>query len=834
MPLKGCWFKVREWKLLYILLFAELCFNSSVYAQKKIKDIVVPTQIKGHPPSFSATPRAKLMGKVGQSLRFKVQVQDPKNNKNSKTRILWLYNESPICQGETCEINVDGIKVSPGYGKLRIIATNRAGSVQSIHRIRITGRPKKNIKKYKVVNIVSRKIKPTVYTFKENQSWIRANRSQGIYLNSSDSFKIVGSSPQNIPWEGVLKGKGKSVLQLKGSDEKEFFVLKNSLGYLRGGKENPHFHFSRGHVRARSKKPDTNPKGKLILSTPEAEVYSQGVTDIYMARISPIKKKKNKKPDKLDPLAAKQFTMFSTRIVVLSGKAIVHVNRKGSAPQVLSFPAGLEMRIYEDGFTSPVQAPKAKIVEAILKLTTTPEEVMTLRLKQEAAKKLDLPSVLKEAKVLIDNEDFFTALEKLEPLTLRTKESARIPLYLGMTRKGLYQLVAAEKLLKQARTKDKSLYLAPWHLALMKMEDKKWAPALTYFEDAEPYIPDETVHSAEVNYYKGVTHFQLGNHFSSKNSFTYALWEDSLNFQLKQSSAKFLESIHKQKPWLLVINETVGYDTNILKLTEDQDLPEGFPQRDVFNSVTAVIFSWKQSEKNGEELRTIQQEYGAKAIAIINLTTGFSSLDAYVFEFTPVQHLPKQKAKITEKVNLLMADGKPTSLTFGVEGAAFSAKLGVNYEHDLLFEEGAEDASGVNKSNIKLNAGYDLIIPGIIGGVLSLGTEATGKFALETSENSSTTYTASLNTGLNWTPATRLSLGLSIPFKYSLVIPSSEAPDDAESSNTIDVSGSSTINYFIAPWLTSGISGGYSLQKSSDQDELVNGITFSISLTGIF
>ena len=770
----------------------------------------IPVQVGTPPPQFTELPPKAIQGSIGQQLRLQANAENS-DPKITKIRIIWVLQNKKVCEGPTCLLPLDGKGITSGVYRMLILAISPTGSAKSFHTLRVLDSPVPVSRLMESV-VKPEKAKVQKYNFQSDKVWMRANRGSGFYITTGTPLNYIGRAPQNINWEGIVRGKGRSVLQIH-SRNLDWFLLRSSRAVLESGANNGRWlNLKSGHMRFVGK----NPEKSLLLQTPEAKIFAKGGIDFYASRLPKLKLKEPEGKDTPpDPFLNKRLRMSSTQITLLSGTA-TFISALGKETNI---PNGLTLTIFSDGSVSRPEKPKPKRVGTVLNLTKTPEQVAWLRQKEEEIKNLDLDELLTETKKLLEGEDYFTALEIIEPLQIRKEEDVRVPLYSGLTYKGLYQLSLAEQNLQVAIKRDPKLYEGHWHLGLMEMEEKKWAEAEKHFNNSAPNIPKDEEESYELHYYRGVTRFQQQKDFSARNDFTRALWANDLSAQLKQSSAQFLGIISDRKPWQFIANQGVGYDSNVLKLNTGDELPTDYPQKSTINSTTALILNWKQLPKNtaGTE-RELRWGAGAKAIAVMNLVSGFESLNAYVFELNTLQDFTKKKLIFTEQITLIFTGGEPTTLTPALVANWDTLTGTVSYSHDLAY-----DGTGTDSSSLGLSGEWAPKVPDYKGFVFALSNTVGLTYPFDSASPLSLDLGVAPSATYPFNP--RFSVNLATPFGYTI-----QSGEGAENSGSLATNFGMT--YFIQPWLTLGGGPGYAMEFSSSGT--ANSLTANLSLTGIF
>ena len=799
-------------------------------------------------PRFESVPGSGIAGFLGQTLVLSVS---PKKIEGSAqdTFVAWVLNGEVLCIGNECEIPLDGKKLNVGTASLLVLAYNNYGSTLTRHVLQVVRgnwdpsqpftnkfKKKESIEKVDPKITAASKDLPRVYMVKGN-----AVQAYPDYL------QLFGSVPRNVEWQGRFKTAGSSVLRLQDPKSGDWFLLSKTDTAVQRNPSNPGariLRMSRGGLRLRgapaaANSADSANKTKKFLEdvrilTDEIDVTPAVGSDLSVLRIPPnaanLAKRKTRKPGEELPLKEQ----YSSRMVVIAGSARIDIPKaEQGKPKSVVLPPGVEFVVYENGTVLPLARPNPARMERLMKLTLSPEEIAERALAKKAQPKItDLPAHLKKVEDAIAAEDYFDALNLIVAVEDRAAEDVRIPYYSGVGQRGIYQLAEAEKSFKKAAAQDPHFALAPWQLAQMKLEEKKYTEAKQHFDEAQSRMKSDDKLAPEYHYYSGVVRFQQGSEFSSRSAFTRALWEQNLDAALKQSAGSFMKTLGAQKKWSFVAPLGMQYETNGLGLASSESVPEGFPKRSLARMIAGGIFTYDQAL--GQEKPGFYWGGGAKVISLKNFPSGFKQLDALVLEASVSQTSlrfdknPDGKGepvpgslKFTEIYSPLFLGGKLFTHTFtlDVNTGKFNASVG--------FEADAQGKGDESKSAIVLKQAYSLDLGEVAPDAFSADFEADERIVTKktTLNGNQLTLSATPNFSVPFSLRTSAKFSLLTGVQFTLLNPVN---------TQYKASPSASLNYFITPWLLGigQVANEFSIYKPGTRT--VSKPLVSVMLTGIF
>lgn len=795
-------------------------------------------------PVITLRPPRGIAAYLGQTLELRVDAE-VSPQRNERPFFVWILNSKVVCTGKVCLLPLDGDAVDVGTKSLSIVAFHAGGSSLSEHILQVVqgswrkGQPfnRKTVKK------ITSRIAPA----KENESFKGTDSEETLKegygntpppLDTSKDYAyalngggvhaypghlmILGDIGQNIRWTGRIRTSTTGVLKIESKDRGFWYVLKRSTIRLirKSGERAREIAVEQGGVRLRTnRRSEEAGQGAMPLEdrgieTAEARIIGLAGSDFFVVRTEGSEQAPTAPSDSRQPLAARD----STQVIVISGSVQIRLKKFiDGQPNVYNLPTGMAFTVYSDGQVEPSQKPNMESMEKLQAITITPAEVVAqvAAANAAAAKKINLDVVIKQAEDQLASEDFFEILATLAPVMSRASEDARLPYYVGLANKGLYQLAEAETQLKQAHAIDPTTPNPPWQIALMKMEEKKWSEAQEWLERAKQNLPSDDPRQAEYLYYSGVTEFQTGHDFAARSDFTRALWANDLESSLQGSASSFLKTLTERKGWGLVVPFGAQYDANVLSLLGSDPVPEGFQQRSLVRNIAGFIFSADKSALAQES--GTYWGFGAKALAINNIPRSFKPLDVILGEVSlsqskvTITKVPKDLAKPTgemtdarqttkysQSLGIVLLNSKATTATFTLGVISpLSVIGGLDVDVNLAYEASlAPNPSSLFGANDSLTLSESATFP--------LAQFTSGQLALPLGLKQKIPFKSNATTGLGLTVSAtptyshmvtqRLSATLGLKAEPNLVL------SKPKSTTTWTVGTNTGLMYFVLPW----------------------------------
>ena len=806
-------------------------------------DLSTPSLI----PRAEKVPPAVMSAFLGQALSLSVQLKKIAGTE-SETQVAWYVGGKPLCHGEACDINLDGKRLNVGTHELTIVIFNGHGSSKTRHFINViqgTWNPTLPFAAKSRKKISNSEIEFVDKSVSENELRISALVGAGAYA-SSQQFMVVGSVPRAIDWVGRFKAGAGASLRLQDPTNGEWFLVGGTdLQFIPPAVPNSRILKIRsGSVRYNAPngvKKDVKDRkllDRIALQTEELSVTPSEGSDIYLARIAPVKKQTGKNALQNTSDSSTPSDKWATHVVVLGGSAQITIAKgEGGKSKILTLPPGVEFIVFSDGRVAPLGKPNVKRMEKLYRLTTTPEDLAEVARLKAAHKNIDIKAHLKKIDALLDREDFFEVLQELTPLEDRFQENFKIAYYFGLANKGVYQNDEAERWFKIAAKQNDKNVLPLWQLAQMRLEEKKWPEARRYLDESYAKMSSADPQYLEYFYYSGVTEFNLGNDFAARADFTRALWQAGLDNALKGSAAGFLQSLSKRKSWNAVGLMGAQYDGNALGLAASDPVNPPFKRRYVMRSISGLIFNYDPAAAGGE--LGLHWGGGMKAIALRNFSnTEFHSLNATVGELNSTQtyiyknsEVPSAPAgapaapfivqKVTEALGMVWVDGKWVSASVNI---AFS-KEKIEASAAFNFDPVGKLSENKNAFNFRQVYGFGIFASPKMTSDLDI--------ALDESYVLHKSIANGHSIGYSITPSVSFPISPRLITKLSLLIGSNSVfltPIKTEYKTNATLG----CTYFIMPWLMviSSVNDEFTIKKTEGKS--VNKPGASVIFTGIF
>jgi tetratricopeptide (TPR) repeat protein len=633
-------------------------------------------------------------------------------------------------------------------------------------------------------------------------------------------FKILGDIGQNFRWTGRMRTSTNGVLKIESKDRGDWYVLKRStVRLLRKSSEGAReIAIEQGGVRLRTirRSEDAGPGAMPLedqgIETAEARIVGLEGSDFFVVRTEATQQSPQPTADAQN---SKSPARDSTQVIVISGSVQIKLKKfLEGQPNLYNLPTGLAFTVYSDGQVEPSQKPDNESMEKLQAITITPSEVVAqvAAANAVAAQKINLDTVIKQAEEHLASEDFFEILSTVAPVMSRAGEDARLPYYVGLANKGLYQLAEAETQLKQANTIDPTYPNAPWQLALIKMDEKKWNEAQEWLDRAKQHLPSDDPRQAEYYYYSGVTEFQTGSDFAARSNFTRALWAKDLESSLQGSAGSFLKTLTERKGWGLVVPFGAQYDANVLSLLGSDPVPEGFPQRSLIRTIAGLIFSADKSSLAQES--GTYWGFGAKALAITNLPRSFQPLDVIIGEVSlsqsavTISKVPKDPnkpggemtdaratTKYSQSLGVVMLNSKATTATLTLGVVCPSSVIGgLDLDVNVAYEANLVDSPFGASDSVTLAQNATFPLAQFTSGQLALPLGFKQKLPFKNDETNGFGLTLSATPTYSHMVTQRLSATFGLKAEPNLVF------SKPKSTTTWTVGTNAGMMYFVLPW----------------------------------
>lgn len=617
-------------------------------------------------PRFTQVPPAEIPVLPGTPLRLTVALRaNPRPD--TEQLVAWIVDGRVLCEGLTCALNLKPEQLSSETKVLQILAYGHWGSASSFHTLkRAATTPGKT------AAVAFTGEAPSMNPGKLAAFTLRGN----ALVSVPNGFLGLGPVARNLEWSGNIRTLNLGILRIQGPALPRWTILPRTDAALiseeagRGAAEV--LSLTRGGVRVTYGilgQAAPARETRYEVRTPEARVFLPFHADAVVQRTRPGAKaleRRSKRPKGEAIPAAEQV---ATRIILLRGSAEIAALGANAAKEVVkNLPIGVELVILEDGTMLPLSRPTAARMERITKLTLSYEDELERKRFLKANAVEDIKAHLRTLEELAKDEDFFELLNAALRAEPYASEEPLVSYYIGVGHRGVYQIAEAEKHLNVAFKRMPADPRPSWQLGQIRMEEKRWAEASAYFEQASSKMDSGHPLYPEYCYYAGVARFEQGQFFSARTLFRRSLWEQSLDDSLKLSAGSFLQEIGKKRVWNVLIPFGVQYDGNPLGLSSADAVPPGVSPGAAVRPLAGLIFNYDTSvlaEKDGW-----YPGFGAKVLQTLHFPRSFSLLDATLMDATfsytkkTLGEKPDQ-LKIDGVVGGLMIDRKFSSLSFG-------------------------------------------------------------------------------------------------------------------------------------------------------------------------
>lgn len=782
-------------------------------------------------PLIHSAPPERMVAYLGQTLRLNSRVFVSRHAE-SATFAVWILNGTLVCKGLTCNLPLDGKRAGPGVASLVLLVYNIHGSVSSRHFIKVlpsswdpaTPLPADQVRR---IDLVPAEIRAKPHDPKKLYAQMKAGHAVQAY--PGDAI-VLGPAPRNFTWRGTVRMAKEAVARIAGEHGTEWYLMDikaTSLNEtMREGFPVRRLWMDHGRARVRMKTQAERVLSGHTIETPEARVQLASGMDTFVVR-EPRPEKKGE---------------WITRIIALSGKTPVEITAPGATRSSIELPPGLELEISSTGQVAPFEKPNVQEVQKLFNATFSIQDLKDQAAKGEAkSDKKSLEEAVERARAAAKEDDFFEVLAALSPVEDKSAELPEIAYLLGSAYRGLYQSDKASKYFEDATRLDEESPEAPWQLAMLYLEESKWAKAAGALDTARSRMDSSDSRIPEYQYYSGVIAYNLNWDFWARDHFTRAAaWEKDLDGALRASAGTFLSKLSQRKPWSLLVPMGVQWDSNPLSLLSSDPLPAEYSSRHLFRTISGAVFTWDPGA--GKPETGWFQGFTGSLVTAFHFPRSFSSFDLISGGFEAFQYRRSAGStntsndsppeistlRFSENVSVTAIEQKAYSVTAGVKAERNDVSAGLAFEYDLA---GQRDGAEVKRDAIALQTGWSpTLLSTVSAGNFTLQLTGNGKYALSTGEE------FGHSAGLSMEPAWQL------PFvngrgnlRTSLLCDTSKEFFGGRKL-ALAVTPSESLSWFFAPWLLSSTSFSFALTREDGETETktFHKMSASFTLTGIF
>ncbi|MEN9811227.1 MAG: hypothetical protein RLZZ488_2794 [Pseudomonadota bacterium] len=305
---------------------------------------------------------------------------------------------------------------------------------------------------------------------------------------------------------------------------------------------------------------------------------------------------------------------------------------------------------------------------------------------------------LKKIEELLDQENIFEARDLLRVFSEKEIEkNPRLLVCKALILKGLYKTDESFELLRQALKLDEDFAPAQYETALILMERKQWIDADVLLRLAAAADDLSGQRRLLLPYYLGVIAFETGRLFDSRSSFVRLTWNDSLDPALQQSAAAFMSRIARQRPWTLVSPLSYQYETNVLGLPRNSELPSTYKRR-AGSKILAGMFANVEG-LGGHKKGDGPFGLGLRVFGIRNMDRSFAALDVLFAEaetnWSKYAGRNLGIFKLSTTANYVRAGSKSLTSSAGLKMSLAANELNLAYEADLQKSSSADRSSAL-------------------------------------------------------------------------------------------------------------------------------------------
>ncbi|MEY3902376.1 MAG: hypothetical protein RL189_1682 [Pseudomonadota bacterium] len=432
---------------------------------------------------------------------------------------------------------------------------------------------------------------------------------------------------------------------------------------------------------------------------------------------------------------------------------------------------------------------------------------------------------LKKIEDLLEQENIFEARDLLRAFSDKEIEkNPRLLVCKALVLKGLYKTDESYELLRQALKLDENFAPAQYETALLLMERKQWNDADVLLRLAAGADDLSAQRRLLLPYYLGVIAFETGRLFASRSSFVRLSWNDSLDPALQQSTAAFMSRIARQRPWTLVSPLSYQYETNVLGLSRNGELPSTYKSRSG-SKILAGLFANLEGiggRKKGDGPFGL----GLRVLGIRNVDRSFAALDVLFAEAETnwSKYIGRDLGifKLSTTANYVRAGSKSLTSTAGVKTSLAANELNLAYEADL------QKSSSVDRSSALVRFFRDQALGAWGSLTLNLPVDAGYRFPLKKNpaeRKGDVSLTPSLNYAINKRSSFKLSNKVLGERTSSQLL---EKPQYVLR-NTAGLG----LTFSLQPYLTVSSSGSFEWERNIKTQSVVQKGVVTISLLGI-
>lgn len=753
---------------------------------------------RGQVPVLVMAPPAVMVAHPGDVLLLEASADQDK-----EVRYVWFFDGKRVCGESLCRLSL-AAELEAGRYSLGVVVYNRLGSSATEHQVVVYTGVREGELAIRSLATRTKSIEPSNAVPGIPAGGIVGWTKGGMaFLASRKRPAVLGALPRRIEWAGNLRAEENSVARVVVSQESALFVLGPSdvqLLQVDGTRRVVRLHAGGLRLQVVRTGEEEKDGDQLQVEAGHVVVRLKRGHDVFVAR---------------GDQTVDDRTLTCQRIISISGTVQV-VLAADQAPMEL--PPGLQLTACNEGVVLPIGRAESKELKMVIEKTYSLADMM-----REKRDNVDSPekreqTIVKASELALEG-DYFEVVNILSPYESQGAQDARIPYFLGLAFKGLYETDKAEAYFAQARDVSPDFADAPWQLGMLYLDDKRWDEAALALATAYDRLPSEDTRRAEYPYYAAVAAFNQGREFWARDQFSRALlWTRDLDAALKGSAATFLDRMNRNKWWTLVAPLGVQWDGNALGLERDGTIPATYKKASVFRVLAGANATRENPApevKPGSDV--LIHGFSANAFSAYHVSDDYRAFDMvslgggvfqklWVSEIGPDGGTPQTRIawRLAEDLSALIVNGDLQNLGVVLGGSQapweISLSLTYDYKGHRANPEVASDSGELKEKWV--GAGW----PGLWGGVYGLEGYLSQKITLPSDTDTEYGVEIGGSPSHQWAFAqNRGMLRLAGTFAYA------RALNVSEWRVATGVQGS--VNWFIAPWIMSQTSLAYDVSR---------------------
>ena len=479
----------------------------------------------------------------------------------------WARAKTIFCRTAACEIGTNDWAL--GTGKVTLVVFNKQGSLYLRYKIRILAPPAG----YQPgrVHPPMRAASEELETVTNVDLAVRTLTGRGFSYHRG-KLQVVGPTPRSLDWSEKLRTQGESTLQIARDGKEQHILGFGTSVYLAKSETGRRvILLNKGTLRSRQLD-GKEPYWSIVVGS-WLQIDVDGLGDVLVDR----------------PDAAKDVI----RIAVLRGRARVFRRRAfeggtaagdpalgGIAGDAVALPVGSSVTITRD-ISEPlrIEQPSSKDFGPMVAATTPlylpggelfKEALETTVLGDKAPQKFEAAIALAEEAVA--RRDFVVAIEALKAFASdEINHNYRASLALGSAYRGFLQTAEATRFLGAAAKAHPDDAEPEFLLGEMMLGEGQWRAAYRHLDRADSlgYADRKTL-----LYYEGVASYYLNEFPTARARLIESAWlagDDAVT----ESARSFFRKVRHDGWFELRLGLGALYDTNILRLSNDRQRPDG-------------------------------------------------------------------------------------------------------------------------------------------------------------------------------------------------------------------------------------------------------------------